>query len=427
MTWGIFAIISFQLADLFFVGMLGVDQLAALSFTMPITMIVFSILLGLTIAMSSVISRQIGEKNYDRVVRIITHGLVFAFIVSAFIAIIGLGFMEQIFGLIGADHRFMPYINEYMSIWYIANILTALPMVGNAAIRAHGDTVFPAIIMTVSAVLNIILDPILIFGLGPIPAYGIQGAAIASLIASSCTATAGLAMLGFKMKLIRLRPFYFDKFGDSIKRLLFIALPAGITSAIQPITNGVIISLLAAYGPEAVAAAGIANRVDAFAFIVLMGLAGGMSPILGQNWGAKNYGRVNETLRKALGFSVIWGAIIATGLFIFAEQVAGMFSDEEKVIEIARLYFWIIPISYIAGNLISGWSSAFNAIGMPQYSAMMLLFKNIIILIPAVIIGNKLGGITGIFCAIASVNTVLGISFHFWNRHMCLTKQSQPA
>lgn len=425
MTWGIFAIISFQLADLYFIGLLGTEPLAAISFTIPVTTIVFNVFLGLTIAMSSVLSRQIGEKNHDRVIRITTHGVSFSFLVGITLALIGIIFMTPIFGLMGIHDNLMPLVREYMHIWFIGNIFLSIPMVSNAAIRAHGNTMFPAIVMTTAALVNLILDPILIFGLLGFPELGIKGAAIASLIGDLCAMLAAIYMLGFRMKLLRFKPFYAHKFGDSLKRLLFIALPAGITSIVQPVTSAVIIGMLASYGAETVAAYGIVSRVEAFAFIVLMGLAGGMSPILGQNWGAKAYERVNETLRIALGFSFLWALGVAIVLFFFAEHIAGIFSDDPHIIEIARLYFWIVPISYITGNLIMGWSSAFNAIGMPQRSLIMIFGKNLLVLVPAVLIGNYLYGVNGIFCAIASVNLVLGFVFHLWNRQTCKKKQHE--
>lgn len=428
MAWGILAIISFQLADIFFVGKLGPDQLAALSFTIPVTMTVFSLSLGLIIATSSVLSRLIGEKSEDMVLRIATHALFFAFTFGAIMAAVGVATLEPVFRLLGANDTMMPYIREYMLIWFPANIFAMIPMVGNAAIRANGNAMYPAIIMTLVSVVNIILDPLLIFGLWGFPEMGIRGAAIATASANILAMLAALYMLGFHMRILRLRPFYFNKLGDSLKRLAFIAVPAGITSTIQPITNAVIIALLAGYSTEAVAAYGIVSRVEAFAFVVLMGLAGGMAPILGQNYGAKNYDRVFETLTKALSFSAIWAVIVAIILGFGAKAITGVFTNDPTIIHTAALYFWIVPVSYITANLVSGWSSAFNALGMPQRSAGMIFVKYILVQIPAIYVGAHFYGVIGIFVAIAMVNFFVGLFLHVISWFSCkkLCNKNRP-
>jgi len=419
MTWGILAIISFQIADLYFIGKINGDALAAISFTIPVTMTVFSLSLGLMIAIASVVSRLIGEKLEDKVVRVSTHAVFFSVILGIIISIIGVLTLEPVFKLLGANEMMMGYIRDYMYIWYFANIFALIPMNGNAVVRAGGNTMFPAIVMTIVSIINIVLNPIFIFGYFGFPAMGIQGAAYSTFAANVIAALAVLYMLYFKMEILRLKPFYWNKLGDSFKRLIFIALPAGLTSTIQPITSAVIVALLAKYGADAVAAYGIVSRVEALAFVVLMGLAGGMSPILGQNYGAKNHGRVFETLKKALGFSAIWAVIVAIFLGLFAKQVAGFFTTEEHIIQIAALYFWIVPLSYITSNLVSGWSSAFNALGKPQFSAIMIFVKYIICHIPALYIGAHYAGVTGIFISIAAVNLVIGLILHIIGWHKC--------
>lgn len=419
MTWGIMAIISFQLVDLYFISLLGTEALVAISFTMPVSMAVFSLILGLAIAMSSVIARQIGEGNQDRITRITTHGLTLAFLFGLIIAATGIVLIDPLFNLMGAKPNLMPYIRDYMLLWFSGAAFIAVPIVGNAAIRATGNTMFPAIVMSIVSIVNMILDPLLIFGLAGFPRMEIQGAALATIIANICAMCAGLYMLGVHKKMIRLRPFYPGKLGDSFKRLAFIALPAGITNTVQPIMNAVIISLLAHFSAESVAAYGIVTRIEAFAFVVVMGLAGGMAPILGQNWGAGYYERVHKTLHKAFSFTILWALFVALVLGLFAHDIAGVFSGNSAVIEIAALYFWIVPVTYALGNLVQGWASAFNAIGYPHRAAMMVIGKHIFLQIPLAYIGGTLYGPAGIFLSIALANVTVGLGLHIWNRKLC--------
>jgi putative MATE family efflux protein len=417
MTWGIMATISLQLVDIFYISLLGTRPLAAISFTFPLTMIIFSLLMGFSIAMASVASRLIGEGKKETVQRVTSHALLLVFFLSLALSAIGIFSHDFLFNIMGANEELLPLIRDYMHIWFGGIAFMALPLVGNAAIRAGGDTATPAMIMTGAALLNVILAPLLIFGLLGFPRLEMQGAAIATVISNGVAALAGIYVLAVREKFfslsIALRQLH--EFGDSARRLLFIALPAGITSTIQPLVNGVIVALLSAYGAESVAAFGVAMRVEAFAFIILMGLAVGMAPIIGQNWGAGKFGRVHEALRLAIGFSIFWSLSIALMLNLFAQQVAGIFSADPVVIYYAGLFFAVVPLSYAFSNLIAGWGSAFNAMGMPRRALMMIVVKSLVLMIPAVYAGAAWGGVKGIFLAIAAVNFAAGTFFHFWS------------
>lgn len=422
MIWGIFAIISFQLVNTFYIGLLGTKELAAISFTFPLNYAIFSVTMGFGIAMSSVLSRLIGAGNEEDMKRITTHGLLMVFLISIGIAALGMSFHDSIFRAMGANEEMLPLIRDYMMIWFAGAVFITLPLVGNAALRAGGDSFTPSIIMTLAALVNVVLDPLLIFGLLGFPRLEIVGAAISTVFANGAAMLAGLFVIAYRRKmLLSFSNLHMHKFGDSAKRLLIIALPAGLTNAIQPIVAGFIVAILAGYGPEAVAAFGVAGRVEAFAFIILMAVSVGLAPIVGQNWGAGLYGRVHETLKLAIGFNALWSLFIALILGVFAGPIAGLFSDSPAVVDTTKLFFWVVPLSYVFGNLIQGWASAFNAIGKPQYAFGMIVIKMILLLIPAVIIGEKLGGISGVFWAIASVNVVSGVVFHLLSLRACKT------
>lgn len=428
MTWGILAIISFQLVDMFYISLLGTRELAAISFTFPVTYTIFSLVMGMTIATSSVLSRQIGRGNWARVRRLTTHALLIAALIGLVAAVLGYSFMNPLFRAMGADGDTLPLIRDYMTIWFLGSILINTPMVGNASMRAAGDAITPAIIMTIVALVNVILDPIMIFGLFGFPRMEMQGAALSTVLANGCAMAAGLYVIAKKKRMLTRSRRHMRLFADSMKRFMFIAIPAGITNTIQPLANAVLVALLAAYGHEAVAAFGVATRVEAFAFVIVMGLSVAMAPVIGQNFGAGNLGRVDETLRNAILFCVAWSAGVALILGAFAHPVAGVFSDSSAVIDVAVLYFWIVPATYMFGNLIPGWASAFNAMGMPQRSLIMIFIRYVATAIPLAFIGGHLYGTVGIFGAIAASNALTGIGFHLWNRNFCRGKTAaEPA
>lgn len=425
MIWGIAAVIFAQLTDAYFIAKLGTVELAAISFTFPVTMIISHLVFGMNIAMSSNISRLIGQKDMGTVKRVTLHGIFMAFTASAIICILTFLCLSPLFKLLGAGPETMPYIMDYMPIWLIASVILAVPVNGNSAIRASGDAFWPAIIMTLGAVINMILDPIFIFGLLGFPAMGVKGAALATLIGYVGCAILGLFVLIKKKKLLSFANLYLDLFGDTFKRLIVIALPAGITNIIGPLTHAVLTAILATYGSEAVAAFGINSRIEALSMLAVLSLGLAMAPIVGQNWGAENYDRVNLAIKQSINFNFIWSFAAAALMGLFAYPLAGAFSDDPAVIDIAAMYFIIVPFSFAFGNLIFGWSSAFNAMGMPKRAFVMITTKSLIMTVPALFIGDYLGGIKGIMIALAAVNVIGGITFHILSLRAC--KKTQAA
>jgi putative MATE family efflux protein len=416
MTWGIFASISFQLVDLFYIGLLGTETLAAISFTLPVTLAVFSLVLGLGIGCSSVLSRKIGAGDHQDVRRLTIHALILGAIIGGFLTILGLACSDNLFTAMGASDTMRPIIHDYMNIWLLTIPFIALPLIGNAILRAHGKAIIPAYLMTGGAIANVILSPIMIFGFMGVPAMGVAGAAGATLIINILTVLALLYIL-LRGKFFNIQSMSFDQFKNSAKQILMIALPAGLTNMVTPVATGIITGLLAQHSTQAVAAFGIASRIEAFAFIVIMGLAGGMAPIIGQNWGASLFERVRDTLQHAFRFNIYWSFFICAIMALFAAPIASIFSNDPDVIQLAQYYFWIVPVSYAAGNLVPGWASAFNAMGAPERAALMILIKSFIIMIPACYIGSHFAGYVGIVCAISLTNLLVGSTLHAYGWH----------
>ncbi len=417
MIWGLFAVIAVQLADTYFIALMGdTDILAGISLTFPVTMIISHIVFGINIALSSVVSRLLGAQEKSKARIIVLHGIILAFLTSTIIAIGTFLALEPLFLMLGADETTLPVIKAYMPIWLIASAILSVPVNGNSAIRAAGNSVTPAIVMTSAALVNFILDPILIFGLLGFPALGVKGAAIATLISYIVCLILALYFLIFREKLVAIDGLHLDTFKNSLKRLSIIAIPAGIANIIGPGTNAVVMAVLAKYGNEAVAAMGIVSRIEAFALLIVIALATGMAPIVGQNWGAEKFNRVQRTINLAIIFNLIWSLFVAIILGTAALSIASLFSDDAAVIYYAKLFFWIVPISYAFGNLVFGWASAFNAMGLPKQAFIMIFVKSIVITVPAVLVGAQLGGVIGVYIGLTVSNFVSGILFHYSSR-----------
>ena len=424
MIWGVLALVAFNIADTYFVGQLGTKQLAAMSFTFPVVMTLGSLAMGLGVGASSVISRAIGEGNRDRVQRLTTDSLTLSLLIVAIFVCLGLLTIEPLFILLGADADILPFIRSYMELWYFGMICLVVPMVGNSAIRASGNTLTPGIIMIVAAGVNIALDPLLILGWGAFPRLEIQGAAIATIISRATTLIASLLILHYKEKMLCFNLPKFQVIWTSWKKILQIGLPAAAATMITPISIGVITSAIAYYGAEAVAAFGIASRIESLSLIAIVALSASIGPFVGQNWGAKKYHRVHRALNLSYLFCLGWGIMVAIILAPSASWLVSLFNNNPQVIQIATNYLWFVPISYAAAGVIYIASSTFNALGKPTPSMIMTGMRMIVLYIPLAYLGSKFFGVNGIFAAACISNLVVGIGAYIWNQKTCNVKSA---
>ena len=192
MIFGLVSILLINLVDTFYISLIGVRELVAISFTFPVTFTLMSFSFGIGIGASAVISRAIGEGDHHRVQRLTTDSLLLVALIILCVAGISFISLRSIFTLMGATDESFPLIEEYMIPWLMGVVFVVIPIVGNSAIRATGDTKTPSLIMVIAAVVNAVLDPLLIFGYGPFPELGIQGAAIATVISFISIMLAGL-------------------------------------------------------------------------------------------------------------------------------------------------------------------------------------------------------------------------------------------
>ena len=419
MIWGVLAVTAFNIVDTYFVGQLGTKPLAAMSFTFPVVMTLGSLAMGLGIGASSVISRAIGEGDRDRVQRLTTDSLTLSLLVVAIFVFFGLLTIDPLFKALGAGADVLPFIRSYMQIWYFGMIFLVIPMVGNSAIRASGNTLTPGIIMIVAAGVNIALDPFFILGWGGFPRLEIQGAAIATIISRAITLIAALFVLHYREKMLCFNLPKPKVILASWQKILQIGLPAAATSTITPISIGLITSAIAFYGAEAVAAFGIASRIESMSLMVIVALSASLGPFVGQNWGAKKYHRVHRALNLSYLFCLGWGIMISAILAPSASWLASLFNNNPEVIHIATKYLWFVPISYPAAGIIFVASSTFNALGKPIPSMIMTVSRMVVLYIPLAYLGSRLFGIIGIFAAACIANLAVGIGAYIWNQKTC--------
>ena len=414
MLFGMMGMVIFNLVDTFYIGKLGVQQLAAISFTFPVIMFINSLSQGIGIGTSSLISRNIITESRENVKMMASRALLLGAIVVVFFAIFGLLTIRPIFTSLGAKAEILEFILDYMNIWFLGVPFVVIPMIGNNIVRATGDTFLPGMLMVSSGLVNIILDPLLIFGYGPFPEMGIRGAALATVIARSTSLIFILIVLIKREKLLTLHFGRLKHIFSTWKDVLYVAGPASLGMLITPISIGLITRIIAGFGKEAVAAFGVASRIEMFALMVIGSLGSVLIIFIGQNISKKLFDRIFKSLDYAWKFSMIWGILVFVLLIFFGKAVASLFTDDLLVIEITKKYFYIVGASYGFQGLVMLSTASYNGINKPYPSAIFSIIRMLVLYVPLAWIGSRIFGIDGVFWAGLIANVIIGIvSFLF--------------
>ncbi|MGI9222050.1 MAG: MATE family efflux transporter, partial [Woeseiaceae bacterium] len=311
---GISTMMGQAFIDAYFLGMVGDRALAAHAFAFPVLMIVTSVAIGLGAGTSSVVARAIGAHDMRRARRLATDSLMLSFLITAAFCIVGVLSIEPLFLLLGAPADMIPLIRGFMLILYSGVPFVVVGMVGMASMRATGDTRLPSTLMMLGAILNVALDPVFIFGIGPIPAMGLNGAAIAALIARGLIFVGAIYLLRGRLNMISFNKPEPDELRKSWRDILHVGIPAAGTNAIVPIATAIITAMIAGYGPEAVAGFGVASRIESLALVMFYALSAVIGPFVGQNLSAHNQDRILESMRLSMLFCLGAGLSMAAVL-----------------------------------------------------------------------------------------------------------------
>jgi putative MATE family efflux protein len=428
MAVGLLSLNSYSIADTYFVGQLGTLPLAAMGFTFPVSSLLLAIGLGVGIGASSVLSRLLGKGDRDSVQRITTHALVLGAFLGLMVMVAGLASIEPVFSALGADEQTLPLIREYMEVYYYGGFFMILPMIGNFAMRAAGDARIPAVILTTSALINIILDPLLIFGWFGFPRLELRGAALATVFANGATVIASVAILYWRERLIRFRYMTVTKLLDSWRRVLHVGVPATASNLLSPATVAVITSFVAGYGPAAVAGFGVASRIEALIMIVIFAVTSSVGPFTGQNYGAGRLDRVRRLTRQSEVFCLGYALAAAMLLWIVARPLVSLFGSNQQVIDTAALYLVIVPFSLSGFGVMLTAVAAFNALGRPMPATVLTFIKLFLAYLPLAWMLSQVAGIAGIFAANAVAHLAFGAVGYLWFRRVLDTLDgAQPS
>lgn len=410
MLIGMMAMSLFNIADTWYVAQIGMNELAAMTFTFPVVMILNGLTLGIGMGATAIISQRFGAGDREQVRKLARDALLLALFLVVIVTLAGLVTMRPLFRALGADGEMLTMVAQYMRIWYMGTLFVVVPMVGNSAIRGTGDTKTPAWIMTFAAVGNIVLDPLFIFGLGPIPGMGLEGAAIATVLSRAMTMFAALYVLFYRDKLVLYALPKLKEMWSHWKSVLLVGGAAALTAILTPLTFGILTRLISTFGTGPVAAFGAGIRVDMFALMVPIAAASGLVVFVGQNWGAGRRDRVSRALvltqRFLAGTSILVWVLIA----LFATPIARLFVEAEAALQPMRFFLRVVEIGLIGDVLFFITVQTYNALRRPSRVLLIYAIRLFVLFLPFAFLGAKIGGLYGAFVGMGAARLLSGVA-----------------
>ncbi len=407
-----------ELVDLFFVGRLGSEAIAGVAMGSSIIMVLMTVIVGIVTANTAFVSRHYGAKDTDTVAKGVWHTLVLGLIFSFALSIVGILYSEDMLLFLGAEPVVAAHGAAYLVVLF-AGIATLVELwVINSSFQSCGDAVTPMLLVVLANILNIVLDPLLIFGYWIFPACGVAGAAYATIISRSVAFTIAFALLLSGRTPI---PFALrTKFEFGLAwRLIRIAVPNSVQSGLRNVTFLAMMTIVAVFGTAALSAYGIVGRLETVAIMPVLGIATATAVVVGQNLGAEKPERAEEGVKLSAlmngGFMAVMGAIF----YIAAPAIVEIFDPSGASTAIGVSYMRTVAPFYVAMAVAIILAFALNGAGDTKKPMYATLFSMVLIQIPlAYILPDLLGiGIEGVWLAmICGITLQLGILFTMY-RH----------
>ena len=410
-----------SLVEAIYLGMLGTRQLAAVAFTMPVTMLVMSIGYGLGIGASSVIARRMGAGDRKAVVRLCTHTILLGWAIVGLVGLLGILYAQRIFEMLGATPEILVFIDQYMDIWFLGIPFFAPSVMNAGLLRATGHAVVPGLLIALGPLIQMVFSPFLIFGWLGLPALGIEGAALAYVLGRIITMA-----IGFYVIIVRERLMSPSLSGilESWRAILHVGLPSMATSTVSPFATAMITRLLADHGPAVVAGFSVGARADSFVMMILMATGSAIGPFIGMNWAAGQYDRVRLALKMVNRLCIAWGAFCCVLMFVFGNGIVTLINQDPIVVATAVLYLQIVPVSIAFMGLQHVASSAFNALGRPMPSMTLSMARMVVFYLPLAMLGDWLWGYAGILFATTFTSVFVGVWAWWWLRSVIEHRES---
>ena len=389
----------YNIVDSIFVSRICEDALTAVSMAFPWQNIVIAIAVGFGVGINALLSRALGQKNAERVNQVAVNGLLLAGLSYLLVLVAGLIGIRAYMRTQTDIETIVNYGITYLNICILCSFGVFVEITFERFLQATGRTVYSMITQLTGAITNIILDPILIFGLLGFPKLGIAGAAWATVIGQCVGAVVAVTLNHFKNPEVHLRLRHIRPNGRLMGEITAISIPSIIMSCISSLTCFVMNMILIAYSSTAVAVFGVYFKLQSFVFMPVFGLNNGMVPIIAYNYGAQKPERIHKTIRLGMAYAV---AIMAVGLLVFQlipKQLLLMFDASDAMLGIGAPALRIMSLAFVFAGVGIASSSACQAFGYSVYSMLISIARQIVVLIPAAYLLSLTGVLRSIWFA----------------------------
>lgn len=417
----------YNIVDSIFVSRICEDALTAVSMAFPLQNIIISIAVGFGVGINALLSRALGQKNAERVNQVAVNGLLLA-LLSYLLVLVG--------GLIGIRaymraqtdiESIVEYGITYLNICVLCSFGVFCEITFERFLQATGRTIYSMVTQLAGAITNIILDPILIFGLLGFPKMGISGAAWATVIGQCLGAVVAVILNHTKNPEIHLRLRHIRPSGKLMGEITAISIPSIIMSCISSLTCFIMNLILITFSSTAVAVFGVYFKLQSFVFMPVFGLNNGMVPIIAYNYGAQKPERIHKTIRLGMAYAV---AIMAVGLLVFQlipKQLLLMFDASDAMLGIGAPALRIMSLAFVFAGVGIASSSACQAFGYSVYSMLISIARQIVVLIPAAYLLSLTGVLRSIWFAFPIAEIVsLFLSLFFLRTTLKKTGMALP-
>ena len=337
----------FNVVDMIFVGRLGPASIAAVALSGVIMMLIMTVLMGIAIATQAMVARFVGARDSTAAADIATQSLLLGTIVSLLLACVGIIFSPHLLKMLGATTQVLTLGTGYLKIMFAGTLTMFLMFLIRAILHGAGNAIVPMRLLVFSTILNIILDPLLIFGIGLFPKLGVNGAAYATVTARGLGMIIGLFVLFKGRSGIKLRPHKLRIDLNLMWRIVKIGIFSSLQALLRNISQMAITRIVAVYGTFAIAAYGIGMRVRMVVMMPGFGLATATATLVGQNLGTQDPERAEKSGYLSVLFYEIFMVSLGILFFIFARQVVGIFNSQTEVIDVGSMYIRILSLSFV--------------------------------------------------------------------------------
>ncbi len=404
----------YNVVDSVFVSRLGEDALTAVTLVFPIQLLIVAVGVGTGVGLSSLISRRLGQERYDEANDAASHGIFLAVCSWIVFALFGLLGSRPFIGAFATDDYLFSAGVQYCAIVTICSLFSFLQIAAEKIMQATGNMVFPMIGNTIGAVTNIILDPIMIFGLLGFPKMGVAGAAVATVCGQFLGMCFNLFFLFYKKHHVTIRLKGFRPQGETIKNIYSVGFPSIAMQSIGSVMNLGMNGILIGFSGAAVAVFGIYFKLQSFIFMPVFGLNQGLMPIMGFNFGARN----RQRLMQAFRLGMIAAAVIMTlGLILFQTcpyLLLDMFESSEEMIRVGVPALRTISLCFIPAAVGIVCSTLFQATNHGFLSLLVSLLRQLILILPLAVLLARIGGLSLIWLAFPLAEIIsLAVSVFF--------------